>query len=153
MGRLAGEPHALEEQTAGSLAPNIDTVVLIVVLSVATLVLLISWRRDPAWTRVHLPANLVLADNTTRALAALVRNALDASSEPQSVALSAVRTDQSLEFAVEDSGCGMSVETRARELVHAGLIAWSGRKLKRARPIARTSGKRTVAGLLLEDRE
>ena len=46
-----------------------------------------------------------------------------------------------------------SVETRARELVHAGLIAWSGRKLKRARPIARTSGKRTVAELLLEDRE
>jgi len=46
-----------------------------------------------------------------------------------------------------------SVETRARELARAGLIAWSGRKLTRARPIARTRGKRTIAELLLEDRE
>jgi two-component system sensor histidine kinase RegB len=49
-----------------------------------------------------------------QALVALVRNALDASSEPQSVTLSAVRTDQSLEFAVEDSGSGMSPETLHR---------------------------------------
>lgn len=46
-----------------------------------------------------------------------------------------------------------SVETRTRELARAGLIAWSGRKLMRARPVTRTRGKRTVAELLLEDRE
>jgi len=46
-----------------------------------------------------------------------------------------------------------SVETRALELAQAGLIAWSGRKLSRARPTTRTRGKRTVAELLLEDRE
>jgi len=48
---------------------------------------------------------------------------------------------------------GQSVETRAHELVRAGLIAWSGRKLTRAKSTARTRGKRTVAELLLEDRE
>lgn len=48
---------------------------------------------------------------------------------------------------------GQSVEIRARELAQTGLIAWSGRKLVRMRPVARARGKRTVAELLLEDRE
>jgi len=46
-----------------------------------------------------------------------------------------------------------SIETRAHELVRAGLIAWSGRKLTRARPVARARGRRTVSELLLENRE
>ena len=46
-----------------------------------------------------------------------------------------------------------SVETRVQELVQAGLMAWSGRKLAPLAPVARTRGKRTVADLLLEDRE
>ena len=46
-----------------------------------------------------------------------------------------------------------SVETRVQELVQAGLMAWSGRKLAPLAPVARTRGKRTVAALLLEDRE
>jgi prevent-host-death family protein len=46
-----------------------------------------------------------------------------------------------------------SVESRAHELIRAGLIAWSGRKLVPTTPVARTRGKQTVAELLLEDRE
>lgn len=46
-----------------------------------------------------------------------------------------------------------SVESRVQELVQAGLMAWSGRKLAPSAPVARTRGRRTVADLLLEDRE
>ena len=46
-----------------------------------------------------------------------------------------------------------SVETRVQELVQAGLMAWSGQKLAPMTPVARTQGRRTVADLLLEDRE
>jgi len=47
----------------------------------------------------------------------------------------------------------LSVEIRLRELIQAGLVAWSGRKLMPMDPVARTRGRRTVADLLLEDRE
>jgi two-component system, sensor histidine kinase RegB len=57
----------------------------------------------------------VLPPSATRqALVALVRNALEAGNAPQPVTLSVSRTGQSLEFAVEDSGCGMSQETLHR---------------------------------------
>jgi len=46
-----------------------------------------------------------------------------------------------------------SVETRVQELAQAGLMAWSGQKLVPMATVARTRGKRTVANLLLEDRE
>lgn len=46
-----------------------------------------------------------------------------------------------------------SVETRVHELAQAGLVAWSGRKLVPRAPVAQTRGRRTVADLLLEDRE
>ena len=46
-----------------------------------------------------------------------------------------------------------SVEDRVQELVQAGLMAWSGHKLVPMAPVAQTRGKRTVADLLLEDRE
>ena len=46
-----------------------------------------------------------------------------------------------------------SVESRVQELVQAGLMAWSGRKLAPLAPVARTRGRRMVADLLLEDRE
>jgi prevent-host-death family protein len=48
---------------------------------------------------------------------------------------------------------GASVEARIQELVQVGLVAWSGRKVSPIDPVARTRGKRTVADLLLEDRE
>lgn len=46
-----------------------------------------------------------------------------------------------------------SVETRVQELVQAGLVAWSGRKLAPLAPVARKRGKQVVADLLLSDRE
>ncbi|MEE8162665.1 MAG: type II toxin-antitoxin system prevent-host-death family antitoxin [Anaerolineae bacterium] len=46
-----------------------------------------------------------------------------------------------------------AVEAWVQELVQAGLIAWSGHKLVPMAPVARTRGRRTVADLLLEDRE
>jgi antitoxin (DNA-binding transcriptional repressor) of toxin-antitoxin stability system len=46
-----------------------------------------------------------------------------------------------------------SAEIRAQELVQAGLIAWSGHKLAPLAPVARARDRRTVADLLLEDRE
>jgi prevent-host-death family protein len=48
---------------------------------------------------------------------------------------------------------GQSLEDRMEDLVEAGLIAWSGQKLSRIAPVARTHGQQTVADLLLEDRE
>jgi prevent-host-death family protein len=48
---------------------------------------------------------------------------------------------------------GRSLEDRMGDLVDAGLISWSGKKLSRIAPVARTRGQRRVADLLLEDRE
>lgn len=48
---------------------------------------------------------------------------------------------------------GRSLESRMEDLVEAGLITWSGKKLSRIAPVARTQGEQTVADLLLEDRE
>mgnify|MGYP006311753883 CR=1 FL=1 len=45
------------------------------------------------------------------------------------------------------------VEAQLESLQEAGLIAWSGKKLSALAPVARTQGERTVADLLLEDRE
>lgn len=42
---------------------------------------------------------------------------------------------------------------RMQELVRAGLIAWNGRRLQPLKPPAHTRGNRTVADLLLENRE
>ncbi len=45
-----------------------------------------------------------------------------------------------------------SLETQVQELNKAGLLAWSGRRLAR-RTLARTRGRKTVADLLVEDRD
>ncbi|HIE39571.1 MAG TPA: type II toxin-antitoxin system prevent-host-death family antitoxin [Anaerolineae bacterium] len=45
-----------------------------------------------------------------------------------------------------------SPEERMRELVEAGMVAWSGQRLPPLAPVARTRGERSVADLLLEDR-
>lgn len=44
-------------------------------------------------------------------------------------------------------------EVQIQELVEAGLLEWSGRKLGRRTPVARTRGGKTVAELLIENRE
>jgi two-component system, sensor histidine kinase RegB len=59
-------------------------------------------------------AAVLPAGAARRALVALLRNALDASSEAQTVTLSVARAAGSLEFVVKDSGCGMSRETLDR---------------------------------------
>ena len=59
-------------------------------------------------------AAILPAGAARQALAALVRNALDAASEAQPVTLGVGRTGASLEFVVTDSGCGMSQETLNR---------------------------------------
>ena len=46
-----------------------------------------------------------------------------------------------------------SVETQVQELVQAGLVAWSGRKLGPLTPPAQAPNYQTVAELLLENRE
>jgi prevent-host-death family protein len=46
-----------------------------------------------------------------------------------------------------------SLETRIEALIEAGFLAWNGRKLTPLAPMARVRGQRTVADLLLEDRE
>ena len=44
-------------------------------------------------------------------------------------------------------------EAQLKVLNQAGLIAWSGEKLPPLAPVAQAKGDRTVADLLLEDRE
>ena len=46
-----------------------------------------------------------------------------------------------------------SIEDRTQELIQAGIIAWSGRKPKKRVPTVKLRGKRTIAELLLEDRD
>lgn len=42
---------------------------------------------------------------------------------------------------------------RVETLRKAGSVAWSGRRLRRSRPEARARGSRTVAGIVVENRE
>lgn len=44
------------------------------------------------------------------------------------------------------------LEARLFAMRAAGLLAWSGKKLQPIEPVAQTSGEKTVADLLLEDR-
>jgi prevent-host-death family protein len=46
-----------------------------------------------------------------------------------------------------------SVSERLEALRHAGHVAWSGRRLRRIKPVARVRGHRTVADLVSENRE
>ena len=46
-----------------------------------------------------------------------------------------------------------STEAQLEALSQTGLVAWSGERLPPLVPVARAKGDRTVADLLLEDRE
>ncbi len=48
---------------------------------------------------------------------------------------------------------GLSLEERLRAMTQAGLLLWSGRKLEPMAPVARARGDRTVADLLVENRQ
>lgn len=53
----------------------------------------------------------------------------------------------------EISPVSATVEERMRTLMADGTIAWSGRRLSPAEPVAQLQGDVTVADLLSEDRE
>ena len=46
-----------------------------------------------------------------------------------------------------------SLNERLRTLRNAGAILWNGRRLAKTKPIARVRGKRTVAEIVVENRE
>lgn len=48
---------------------------------------------------------------------------------------------------------GPTIEQRLNELVEVGLLEWSGQRLPPFTPEVATRGDKTVAELLLEDRE
>lgn len=45
------------------------------------------------------------------------------------------------------------LDERLRTLRNAGAILWSGRRLGTTKPVARVRGKRTVADIVVENRE
>ncbi|HMM53223.1 MAG: type II toxin-antitoxin system prevent-host-death family antitoxin [Lautropia sp.] len=47
----------------------------------------------------------------------------------------------------------LPAEDRVQLLVQSGLLAWNRRKLAPRAPVARVRGKKTIAELLVEDRE
>ncbi|MBP7621050.1 MAG: type II toxin-antitoxin system prevent-host-death family antitoxin [Gemmatimonadales bacterium] len=47
----------------------------------------------------------------------------------------------------------ISVRERVDALRRAGTIAWSGRRLRPAKPSGKVRGSKTVSDLLIEDRE
>ena len=48
---------------------------------------------------------------------------------------------------------GQDLEQRLAAMRQAGLAQWSGHKLRRRKPAAKVRGRKTVAQLLVEDRE
>ncbi len=46
-----------------------------------------------------------------------------------------------------------SLAERIDTLRNAGTVQWSGRRLGRVKPVARVRGKRTVAAIVVENRE
>lgn len=48
---------------------------------------------------------------------------------------------------------GLDLDQRLAAMREAGLALWSGRKLGGRKPVAKVRGRKTVAQLLVEDRE
>lgn len=48
---------------------------------------------------------------------------------------------------------GISLRERVEALRDAGAIAWSGRRLRRAKPVGHVRAGKTVADLIVENRE
>jgi prevent-host-death family protein len=49
-------------------------------------------------------------------------------------------------------GARATLESRSAELIQAGIIAWSGRKIAPGKPAVRSRGKSTVADMVIENR-
>jgi prevent-host-death family protein len=45
------------------------------------------------------------------------------------------------------------IEDRMQAMVQAGLVLWNRRKLKPMKPVARVHGKKSVAQILIEERD
>ena len=45
------------------------------------------------------------------------------------------------------------LDAKLRRLRAAGVILWNGRRLAKTKPVARVRGKRTVADIVVENRE
>jgi antitoxin (DNA-binding transcriptional repressor) of toxin-antitoxin stability system len=48
---------------------------------------------------------------------------------------------------------GQDIDQRLAAMRETGLAQWSGNKLRRRRPVAKLRGRKTVAQLLVEERE
>jgi prevent-host-death family protein len=48
---------------------------------------------------------------------------------------------------------GRDIDQRVAAMREAGLAQWSGHKLRRRRPVAKRRGRKTIAQLLVEERE
>jgi len=48
---------------------------------------------------------------------------------------------------------GQDLGERLAVMREAGLVQWSGQKLRRRKPVAKLRGRKTVAQLLVEDRQ
>ena len=51
---------------------SISQLVLLVVLSIATVIMFVFWRRDPNWNRLELPGQIALADLSRRGIASII---------------------------------------------------------------------------------
>lgn len=47
----------------------------------------------------------------------------------------------------------LSLQERVEALRKAGTVAWSGRRLRPAKPAGKVRGDRTIAGLIVENRD
>jgi hypothetical protein len=54
---------------------------------------------------------------------------------------------------VEQSPSKTPLMERIQELIEAGFLIWNGQKLKPTKPVAKTKGDKTVAEIVLENRE
>ena len=70
-----------------------------------------------------------------------------------------VKTGETVEITERGAPIGriipmaLPVQERIKAMARSGLLLWNKRNLKPMAPVARARGKRTVAGLLIEDRE
>jgi len=47
----------------------------------------------------------------------------------------------------------VSLEEKIQELIQSGFLVWNGQKLKPTAPVAENKGEKTIAEMVLEDRE
>lgn len=95
-----------------------DSLILVAVLVIATLIMLAFWRRDPAWNRLELPASITLSDHLPRGLAAVIDLA-------PCIALACLLFGISIrEFPQHWPGRSGSLQTMAPGLVAIGLFVF-----------------------------